>query len=324
MDASEAAYTALTDELRAQGDTGPEQYGILVEQLRAESERLQAIAAKEVDLETTRTAFAAKHAEIRGWRRTLSDRRIAFTEAVFSDGAHLKAELIPYGDIAAGIDGLRNVLSREEPVSREEFEAIATFLKGAQDRESREAAVEELKSRLLAIMQGDEDGQWLGFGARFVTHLRSRTNEDRTRLRAWFPHDQLRLFFWKNNEYRPLEKGSPGQVAASVLAVLLAYGDEPMILDQPEDDLDNKLISDLIVSLLRTNKLRRQLIMVTHNPNIVVNGNADWVIPIEERGGTAHFAPQGSLQQGEVRKSVRDVMEGGRTALERRFMRIIR
>ena len=55
-----------------------------------------------------------------------------------------------------------------------------------------------------------------------------------------------------------------------MLAFLLAHGDEPLVLDQPEDDLDNQIIYSLVVTQMREDKLRRQIIVVTHNPNIVV------------------------------------------------------
>jgi ABC-type lipoprotein export system ATPase subunit len=104
---------------------------------------------------------------------------------------------------------------------------------------------------------------------------------------------------------------------------LLAHGDEPIILDQPEDDLDNELIYELIVRQLRANKSRRQVVIVTHNPNIVVNGDAELIIVMGSVAGQCRVLRQGSLQLPEVRASVCDVMEGGREALERRYRRMI-
>jgi hypothetical protein len=155
--------------------------------------------------------------------------------------------------------------------------------------------------------------------------MKGRTTEDRARLLAWFPPDLLRLRYRKegSGSFVDLDKGSPGQVAAAVLAFLLAYGDEPILLDQPEDDLDNRLIYDLIVREIQTNKLRRQLLIITHNPNIVVNGNADLVIPLEERSGRAEIPVMGALDNPLVCKAVCEVMEGGREALERRFRRVV-
>ena len=108
-----------------------------------------------------------------------------------------------------------------------------------------------------------------------------------------------------------------------MLAFILAQGDEPLILDQPEDDLDNQLIYDLIVRELRANKQRRQVIVATHNPNIVVNGNADLVIPLHNPNDQTAIPVRGALQDARVREWVCDIMEGGREALERRFRCII-
>jgi predicted ATPase len=107
-----------------------------------------------------------------------------------------------------------------------------------------------------------------------------------------------------------------------MLAFLLAYGDEPLVLDQPEDDLDNHLIYELVVRQIRDNKLRRQLIIVTHNPNIVVNGDAELVHALDFARGQCRVVHSGCLQEREVREEVCRVMEGGREAFERRYLRI--
>ena len=105
-------------------------------------------------------------------------------------------------------------------------------------------------------------------------------------------------------------------------AFLLAYGDEPIVLDQPEDDLDNTLIYDLIVRQLRENKKRRQIIAVTHNANIVVNGDAEFVAALDFYNGQTRIVEDGGLQEREVREVVCDIMEGGRPAFEQRYQRI--
>ena len=107
-----------------------------------------------------------------------------------------------------------------------------------------------------------------------------------------------------------------------MLAFLLAHGEEPLILDQPEDDLDNQLIYDLVVQQMRENKLRRQIIAVTHNPNIVVNGDAEMLQVWEFGQGQCFVAQSGSLQEKAMRDKVCQVMEGGREAFERRFRRL--
>ena len=81
-----------------------------------------------------------------------------------------------------------------------------------------------------------------------------------------------------------------------MLAFILSYGNEPLLLDQPEDDLDNELIYELIVQQLRETKSRRQVIVVTHNANIVVNGDAEMVFPLKVAGGETIVTQPASIQ----------------------------
>ena len=121
---------------------------------------------------------------------------------------------------------------------------------------------------------------------------------------------------------KPMELGSPGERAAALLAFILSYGDEPLLLDQPEDDLDNELIYDLIVKQLRKTKSKRQVIVVTHNANIVVNGDAELVLPLEVVEGQTYVQHPASIQQKKVRESICNILEGGEQAFEQRYRRI--
>ena len=122
--------------------------------------------------------------------------------------------------------------------------------------------------------------------------------------------------------FRSIREGSPGQKTAALLAFLLSYGHEPLILDQPEDDLDNHLIYGLIVTQLREVKRRRQAIVVTHNANIVVNGDAELVLALDTRAGETQKECDGSLQERRVRETICTIMEGGREAFTHRYRRI--
>ena len=112
---------------------------------------------------------------------------------------------------------------------------------------------------------------------------------------CWWPEDGLRVQYRRSEagQLVPIEQGSPGQKSAAILAFLLCHGDEPIVLDQPEDDLDNHLIYDLVVQQVRAGKQRRQVIVATHNPNIVVNGDAEMVIAMDHRAGQCRILDQG-------------------------------
>jgi len=89
---------------------------------------------------------------------------------------------------------------------------------------------------------------------------------------------------------------------------LIPFGskkDVPLIIDQPENDLDNHLITGLVVKQLQDNKSRRQIIVVIHNPNIVVNGDAEMVHVMGFKNGQCHPVAQGALQEPEVRSNGR-------------------
>lgn len=106
------------------------------------------------------------------------------------------------------------------------------------------------------------------------------------------------------------------------MAFLLSHGNEPIIIDQPEDDLDNELIYDLIVNQIHTNKNKRQIIIVTHNPNIVVNGDADLVNVMHFHKGQVEIKNFGSLVHETIRNDVCQIMEGGKDAFRKRYERI--
>ena len=179
--------------------------------------------------------------------------------------------------------------------------------------------LEDVKRRLIAV---DE-----GFGGHFRNYLQRKmeTPEFSDHIRCWFPDDDLRIEYSRagdGRDWSAITQGSQGQRSAALLAFLLAFGDEPLVLDQPEDDLDNHLIYELIVRQIRENKRRRQLIIVTHNPNVVVNGDAEMVHAFDFGGGQCRVMNRGALQEKAVREEVCRVMEGGREAFSRRWARL--
>lgn len=158
---------------------------------------------------------------------------------------------------------------------------------------------------------------------RFGPALKRVPPERIDRLAVYLPEDAVKVRFKDRGDWRHLTQGSPGQQTAALLAFVLGYGFEPIILDQPEDDLDNTLIYELLVRRLRETKTKRQVIVVTHNPNIVVHGDAELVFSLEARDGQSQIACQGGLQERRVREEICRVMEGGREAFESRYQRIM-
>lgn len=120
--------------------------------------------------------------------------------------------------------------------------------------------------------------------------------------------------------WKHLNDLSSGQKATAVLLLLLLESNSPLIIDQPEDDLDNRFIFDTIVPRMRDEKHRRQLIFATHNANIPVLGDAELIAGFQAQGDSGAVASEhvGALDKPTVKALVEQVLEGGREAFELR------
>ena len=124
--------------------------------------------------------------------------------------------------------------------------------------------------------------------------------------------------------WQALDDLSTGQKATAVLLLLLLESDGPLIVDQPEDDLDNRFITEGVVPRMREEKTRRQFIFSTHNANIPVLGDAELILALSPEGeageGKARIAPdhRGSIDSQPVREIVEELLEGGKDAFETR------
>lgn len=119
--------------------------------------------------------------------------------------------------------------------------------------------------------------------------------------------------------HEPIMGLSPGQRCSALVAIILLQGDFPLIIDQPEDNLDNKLVFDLVVDILRSLKEFRQIIVATHNPNIPVSGDAEQIILFESIDKyTGKAEQQGSIDNDIMISRVKEVMEGGDLAFHTR------
>jgi energy-coupling factor transporter ATP-binding protein EcfA2 len=124
----------------------------------------------------------------------------------------------------------------------------------------------------------------------------------------------------QNAVFRSIEDLSTGQQCTAVLHLLLLDNQDPLILDQPEDNLDNAFIADRIVAELRRAKLNRQFLFATHNANIPVFGDAEWigVLSVEDNKGLIKPEQQGAIDMPEVQKLAADILEGGKSAFNQR------
>ena len=117
----------------------------------------------------------------------------------------------------------------------------------------------------------------------------------------------------------PVLQLSDGQRHTILLTIaMLAESNVPLVIDQPEDDLDNAFIFSSIVTTLRAIKERRQIILVTHNANIAVLGDSELILPMWRENDCGKAKDRGSIDKDATRQCVLDILEGGFAAFLRR------
>ncbi len=323
-------YGKLLQRLKAEEAGDPSAYGELVQRRQALEGRLKELESRRTRLESVRRDADESLARLRELHRDLTRRRSKFLRNILADNPYVRIEVIPYGARETVEPEFRRLLQREEGGFERDIGTVGgegllgTLYGGGGDAEAVQQRLAAIKKKVRDIAAGRYDASELG-DRRFAGHIARLPPEVLDRLDLWFPEDSLRVQYSTTADgsgFRSIQEGSPGQKTAALLAFLFSYGEEPIILDQPEDDLDNHLIYDLIVGQLRRIKQRRQVIVVTHNANIVVNGDAELVVALVARGGEAYQECVGSLQERSVRDTICSVMEGGREAFEQRYRRI--
>lgn len=164
------------------------------------------------------------------------------------------------------------------------------------------------------------------------------TKSDEIEYRNWlkrfakwlYSTDHISLQYGIDFDGVDIRKLSPGTRGIVLLLLYLALDDadtRPLIIDQPEENLDPKSVNDELVDLFIAAKAKRQVIMVTHNANLVINTDADQIIIANAENHTRGELPEitylsGGLENAEIRKSVCDILEGGEVAFKERARRL--
>ena len=162
-----------------------------------------------------------------------------------------------------------------------------------------------IPSEKMRIVSGLNTGRWLELSTaelEFNPHFAYCTNKD-------------------TNEYIDFTDASAGQQATALLTVLLNQQGAPLVIDQPEDDIDSKMSPDIVQQIWKA-KRQRQLIFASHNANFVVNGDAelvvccDYVRAGDQTGGRIKFA--GAIDKKAIKEEITTVTEGGERAFKLR------
>ena len=158
----------------------------------------------------------------------------------------------------------------------------------------------------------------LGQMTRLVSHLLDASKL--YDLEAVLPEDGLEITMVVRGEARPLGQLSKGQMATALLPLILRDAEYPLVIDQPEDDLDNAFVSEKLIARIQELSKHRQLIFVTHNANIPVLGNASRVI-VMEMAGPRQALPSRSGDVEQMKGDIIRILEGGKEAFRSRQAR---
>lgn len=149
-----------------------------------------------------------------------------------------------------------------------------------------------------------------------------------TQLEAIAVHDRPRLSVTKRMDGadgqprfvpRDFKRLSLGQQQSVLLALMLTSDSRaPLIVDQPEDNLDSEFIYKTLVPVIRAAKEKRQVIVVTHNANIAVLGDAELIVALKATAERATIVTRGSIDHGETCEAACSILEGSREAFDRR------
>ncbi|MCA1916564.1 MAG: ATP-binding protein [Methanospirillum hungatei] len=329
-------YQDLTKKLLEQGIHDISEYGSLIQKKEAIEEEIRSYDSLIEILQEYKRQESELLSEINDHRYQLTEKRKRFLSKYLNGKSQIIMRIIPFGDKSSAEETLREILNIKGNQasflsSSDDKSGILDTLSfkmnaSRQDEKKEEISLSHLnavKKILYRLCDGEEID---GFDNRLLKSLKKCSPEQLDKIAFWFPKDTLYIGYWdeKKGEYKDITEGSPGQKNAAILYFILRYGTNPLILDQPEDDLDNHLIFNLIVTLLQGLKEKRQVIIITHNANIVVNGNADLIIPFKSEHENTIINNQGTLQDREVREEICSLMEGGRNAFEQRYTRILK
>ena len=329
------AYLQESERLKGEGINSAEDAALAIASEERLKKQLEQIRAFEVDLEQAKQVVNAAVIALTECRQELTRIRESFVVGLIEENNMLKVSLRCLANTRAEVSRFREILRLG---GGENFAAaiwqenegdnsgVLWDITNVTDSQLISGRLEELKESLEEMNQKKHDAQILNtrFRAELIRRIENLPYEAFDQLAVWFPDDEVTLEYRpsENKPYKNIALASAGQKTAAMLSFLLVHGNEPLLLDQPEDDLDNALVSELVVEQLRKNKVRRQLIVVTHNANIVVNADAELVMTMDFNGQIS-LASFGGLQETTVRTDICRVMEGGEKAFRQRYKRIL-
>jgi len=243
-----------------------------VDSITVEQQKLNQISVRRNNLTSKQAAFRKKIESILDSYKQM----IGKYETLRDEFKKFEAK---FGEITLGIhmafdDGKFNLEVVDEFLNKNDLKRIFTEKEWSEEFVYQYDPAKHF-AKIVGIFEGLLDGT--------INTVKNRKSQDALAklLRNYF-HIDFRIFY--KNDY--LDKMSPGKKGLVLLQLLINLSNEewPILLDQPEDDLDNRSVYEDLVAFLKEKKIRRQIIIVTHNPNLVVGADAEETIVANQSG----------------------------------------
>lgn len=288
---------------------------------------LKEIGTPEEDFGTQRASWQKYHIEKVA---LLNEQAVKFTELSKN---LIKAEVTKSINLQPFKSQLKNIFEGTR-IREERIDSIVDTIKQSPDPVKEYTAILE-EFRQLAELKVSEDKTLkipetpllsnCGFSEDHKSKLCSKlTTDDWLRLSASELEFNPEFYYTTNNQLGdviPFREASAGQQATALLTVLLNQPGIPLLIDQPEDDIDNRAIDQIIKNIWEAKK-KRQLVFTSHNANLVVNGDAELVICCDYKDSTSQtrgiIKEEGAIDKKLVRNEITSVMEGGEKAFKLR------
>ena len=262
-------------------------------------------------LVSERNALQVQHLNI---CKEITRNRSDFISAVLKD-EKVKISFKPFRNKTDFVIKLRTIIQKETG-----FESDIDILSRIIFEGNVQQKINIFREIILKIRRNEAAREVTGHFTNMINRLSDAQIDE---IEFLLPEDEIVVEYKQSGirGLKPLSAASAGQKATSILTFILSHGEFPLILDQPEDDLDNKIIYELIVDRLKKAKEHRQVIVVTHNANIPVNGDAEYVVSMNSDSSKLETLCNGTVEQPHIKKEICDVMEGTEYAFQMRARR---
>lgn len=280
----------------------------VTEKLERKRRQLEEINSSKKLVENNNELIESELTNINKLYQDIYECRKKFVENYFEG---IKVRINRNADFYSYVEKLRELLGKKD-VFKEQFENLKNSL------EENKISYVNIYKEISKVIEGKTSK--LFTDKQLCRSLKTLNSDRILEIRLLIPEDKITIKLNVSGREVELTNASAGQKTSAMLTMILALGNKALVMDQPEDDLDSQLINSLIVKNIIMKKNTRQIVVVTHNANIPVNGDSEWVVAM---GDTKDLSMEvsDSIDSNEIKGKICSIMEGGTEAFNNRAIR---